>query len=309
MSKRKIIIDTDPGIDDAVALAIALFSEELDVQLITTVAGNVSIEKVTKNTLKLLPFYGKKIPVAMGASRPLLREPIDASGVHGKTGMDGYDFPEEDQRLLLDKNAVEAMHEVIMNSAEKITLVPIGPLTNIALLIREYPEVIKRIDEVVLMGGSVGRGNAGVYSEFNIKVDPEAAKIVFESGLNIVMAGLDVGLKALVYPEDSELIKDMNPVGNMFYHLFKTYRGGSFKVGLKMYDSCAIAYLLKPEMFEVVETFVGIETQGEYTAGATVVDLNGYCGRPVNAKVTIDIDEDMFKSWFLESIRECQNNI
>lgn len=305
MNKRKIIIDTDPGIDDAVALALALFSDELDVQLITTVAGNVSIEKVTKNTLQLLPFYEKKVPVAIGAARPLMQEPIDASGVHGETGMGGYDFPEEDHSLLLEKSAVEAMKDVILDSEEKITLVPIGPLTNIAILIREYPEVMENIDEVVLMGGSVGRGNAGVYSEFNIKVDPEAAKIVFESGMNIVMAGLDVGLKALVYPEDSEVIKDMNKVGNMFYHLFKTYRGGSFKTGLKMYDSCAIAYLLKPEMFEVVETFVGIETQGEYTSGATVVDLKGYCNQPANAKVTLDIDADMFKTWFLESIKNC----
>ncbi|MEG0327456.1 MAG: ribonucleoside hydrolase RihC [Erysipelothrix sp.] len=305
MNKRKIIIDTDPGIDDAVAIAIALFSEELDVQLFTTVAGNVSIEKVTKNLLKLLPFYGKKVPVAIGASRPLIREAIDASGVHGKTGMDGYDFPEEDHSLLLEETAVQAMARVLKESTEKITLVPIGPLTNIAILLREYPEVVDKIDEIVLMGGSVGRGNAGVYSEFNIKVDPEAAKIVFESGLPIVMCGLDVGLKALVYPEDSEIIKDMNPVGNMFYSLFKAYRGGSFKTGLKMYDSCAVAYLLKPEMFEVEETFVGIETQGTYTSGATVVDLKGYCNQPANAKVTVDVDADVFKEWFLDAISKC----
>ncbi len=305
MNKRKIIIDTDPGIDDAVAIAIALFSEELDVQLFTTVAGNVSIEKVTKNLLKLLPFYGKKVPVAVGASRPLIREAIDASGVHGKTGMDGYDFPEEDHSLLLEETAVQAMARVLKESTEKITLVPIGPLTNIAILLREYPEVADKIDEIVLMGGSVGRGNAGVYSEFNIKVDPEAAKIVFESGLPIVMCGLDVGLKALVYPEDSEIIKDMNPVGNMFYSLFKAYRGGSFKTGLKMYDSCAVAYLLKPEMFEVEETFVGIETQGTYTSGATVVDLKGYCNQPANAKVTVDVDADVFKEWFLDAISKC----
>lgn len=305
MNKRKIIIDTDPGIDDAVAIAIALFSEELDVQLFTTVAGNVSIEKVTKNLLKLLPFYGKKVPVAVGASRPLIREAIDASGVHGKTGMDGYDFPEEDHSLLLEETAVQAMARVLTESTEKITLVPIGPLTNIAILLREYPEVADKIDEIVLMGGSVGRGNAGVYSEFNIKVDPEAAKIVFESGLPIVMCGLDVGLKALVYPEDSEIIKDMNPVGNMFYSLFKAYRGGSFKTGLKMYDSCAVAYLLKPEMFEVEETFVGIETQGTYTSGATVVDLKGYCNQPANAKVTVDVDANVFKEWFLDAISKC----
>ncbi len=305
MNKRKIIIDTDPGIDDAVALALALFSEELDVKLITTVAGNVSIEKVTKNVLKLLPFYGKKVPVAMGASRPLIGEAIDASGIHGASGMDGYDFPEEDRSLLLDKSAIDAMHDVLMASEEKITIVPIGPLTNIALLLRVYPEVASKIDEIILMGGTVGRGNSGVYAEFNIEADPEAARMVFESGLPIVMVGLDVGLKALVYPEDSEKIKDMNKVGNMFYHLFKQYRGGSFKVGLKMYDSCALAYLLKPELFEVVETYVGIETRGEFTRGATAVDLKGYLGKEPNAKVTVDIDEEKFKEWFLQAINDC----
>lgn len=306
MNKRKIIIDTDPGIDDAVAIALAVFSEEIEVNLITTIAGNVSVEKVTKNLLKLLPFFGKKIPVAMGAKRPLLREPIDASGVHGKTGMDGYNFPDEDESLLLNESAVQAIHRVLLENNEKMTLVAIGPLTNIALLLREYPEVKDKIDEVILMGGSVTRGNSGVYSEFNINADPEAAKIVFESGLPIVMCGLDVGLKALVYPEDSEMIKNMNPVGNMFYHLFKTYRGGSFNSGLKMYDSCAVAYLLKPDLFETVDTFVGIETHGEYTSGATCVDLKGYIGKPNNAKVTLDINADAFKKWFLESIRNCK---
>lgn len=305
MNKRPIIIDTDPGIDDAVALAIALNSDALDVRLITTVAGNVSIEKVTKNLLKLLPFYGKKVPVAQGSSRPLLKAPIDASGVHGETGMGVFEFPEEDRSLLIEDHAVVAMRNEIMQSKEKITIVPIGPLTNIALLIRQYPEVMDRIEEVVLMGGSVNRGNMGVYSEFNIAYDPEAARIVFDSGMKIVMVGMDVGLKALVYPEDSAKIKEMNKVGGMFYELFSAYRGGSFKVGLKMYDTCAIAYLLKPEMFEVVEAYVGIETSGEFTSGATAVDLKGYIKKEPNAKVTLDIDEDIFKEWFMSALTQC----
>ncbi|WP_159640097.1 ribonucleoside hydrolase RihC [Erysipelothrix anatis] len=304
MNKRKVIIDTDPGIDDAVAIAIALFDETLDVSLITTVAGNVSIEKTTNNLLKLLSFYKKPIPVAIGAGRPLLREPRDASGVHGASGMDGYDFPEPQHDLVLDKSAVEAMYETLMAN-DKTVLLPIGPLTNIAMLIREYPQVIDRIDEIVLMGGSMGRGNFGVYSEFNIAVDPEAAKIVFESGIKLTMVGLDVGLKALVYPEDSEVIKDMNPIGHMFYSLFKQYRGGSFGTGLKMYDACAVAYLLKPELFETVTTHVAIETVGEMTAGATLVDLRGYLGKEANATVTSDVDADAFKTWFMDAIRKC----
>lgn len=305
MSKRPIIIDTDPGIDDALAIAIALFSEELDVRLITTVAGNVSLENVTGNTLKLLAFYGKDVPVAKGADKPLIVDFVDASNVHGKTGMEGYDFPAPKEELLLKEHAVNALRRVIMESEEPITLVPIATLTNIALLFAMYPEVKENIREIVMMGGSASRGNKGVMSEFNVATDPEAAQMVFQSGVPIVMAGLDVGWKALVFPEDSEEIKEMGKVGDMAYHLFKKYRGGSFSTGLKMYDSCAIAYLLCPQMFTVEETFVGVELHGTMTAGCTVVDLKGYLKREPNAKVCIDIDGDRFRAWFKEAIAKC----
>ncbi len=305
MDKRPIIIDTDPGIDDALAIAIALFSEELDVRLITTVAGNVSLENVTFNTLRLLHFFGKDVPVAKGAQLPLLAEFVDASNVHGKTGMEGYEFPEPKNELLLPDHAVNAMRRVILESPEPVTLVPIAPLTNIALLLALYPEVKANIREIVMMGGSASRGNKGVMSEFNVATDPEAAQMVFQSGLPIVMAGLDVGLKALVYPEDSEEIRQMGRVGDMAYQLFKRYRGGSFKTGLKMYDSCAIAYLLNPELFEVVETYVGVELHGSMTAGCTVVDLKGYLHRKPNACVLTDIDSLKFREWFKQAIGKC----
>src|SRR5699024_686750 len=305
MTKRPIIIDTDPGIDDAVALAIALFNEQLDVRIITTVHGNVSLEKVTYNALRLMKFYDKKVPIAKGADRPLIADIIDASDIHGETGMDGYNFDEPDNELLLDKHAVNAMYDEIMSSNEKITIVPIGPLTNIALLLRLYPEVKEKIKEIILMGGSTTRGNASVMAEFDIYADPEAAKIVFSSGMPIVMAGMDVGQNALVYPEDSAQLKDMNHTGNMFYHLFKKYRGGSFNQGLKMYDSCAIAYLLKPDLFETADTFVDIELQGEYTRGATIVDLQNYLNQKSNVKVCTDIDAEGFKNWFMENIKNC----
>ncbi|MHA0858123.1 ribonucleoside hydrolase RihC [Paenibacillus sp. CMAA1364] len=305
MNTRPIIIDTDPGIDDAVALAIALFSEELDVRLITTIGGNVGLDKVTANALRLLHFFGKDVPVALGADRPLIKEPIDASNIHGSSGMDGYDFEEPTKDLVIKENAVNAMYRVIMESKEPITIVPIGPLTNIALLVKVYPEVKEKIAEIVLMGGSASRGNSGVMSEFNIHADPEAAKIVFDSKVPIVMVGLDVGLNALVYPEDSEQLKTMNETGKMIYQLFQKYRGGSMKKGLKMYDSCAIAYLLQPEMFEVVETFVDVELTGALTTGCTVVDLKGYLGKENNAKVCMEIDADMFKKWLLDGLKKC----
>ena len=305
MSKRPIIIDTDPGIDDALALAVALFSEELDVRLITTVAGNVSLEHVTQNTLRLLRFFGKDVPVAKGAAQPLIAEFVDASNVHGKTGMEGYDFPEPGEELLLQEHAVNAMRRVIMESKEPVTLVPIATLTNIALLFAMYPEVKSNIKEIVMMGGSASRGNKGVMSEFNVATDPEAAQMVFQCGLPIVMAGLDVGLKALVLPEDSEEIKKMGKTGDMAYHLFKRYRGGSFGTGLKMYDSCAVAYLLCPELFTVEETYVGVELHGTMTAGCTVVDLKGYLHKEPNARVCTDIDGDRFRGWFKEAISKC----
>jgi len=306
MSKKPIIIDTDPGIDDAVAIAIALFSEELDVKLLTTVSGNVSLDKVTNNLLKLLTFWNKRVPVAKGATKPLIRNNEDASGVHGQSGMDGYDFDEPDTSVLLEEHAVEAMRRTILASSQKITLVPIGPLTNIALLLSTYPEVKSNIEEIVLMGGTSIRGNYGVYSEFNIGFDPEAAKIVFESGVKIVMAGLDVGWKALVFHEDSLKIKAQNKTGEMIYALFQKYRGGSLKTGLKMYDSCAMAYLLKKEMYETVYTHVSIETQGEYTAGATLVDLKGYLKKEPNATFCLDIDASMFSEWLLEALSKCK---
>lgn len=304
-NKRKLIIDTDPGIDDAIAIAMALFSEKLDVKLITTVAGNVSLDLVTENTLKLLTFFRKDIPVAKGAGEPLIQKFDDAKNVHGASGMDGYDFGEPNRNNLLEEHAVNVMRRTILESETPVTIAAIGPLTNIALLLKMYPEVKKNIDEIVFMGGSLTRGNKTVMGEFNIATDPEAAKIVFESGVNLVMAGLDVGLKALVYPQDSEKIKTFGKTGDMMYCLFQKYRGGSFKTGLKMYDSCAIAYLLCPEMYDLQDTFIDVETQSPLTLGCTIVDLKGYMHRSPNAKVCVDIDAEIFKKWFMESIEKC----
>lgn len=305
MNVRPIIIDTDPGIDDAVAIAIALFSKKLDVKLITTVAGNVGIEKVTYNTLRLLRYLNREdIPVAVGAHEPLIQALEDASNVHGKNGLEGFDF-EEPRQTPRKEHAVNAMYRVIMESSEPITLVPIAPLTNIALLFKMYPEVKQNIKEIVLMGGSATRGNKGVMSEFNIGVDPEAAHIVFHSGVKLTMVGLDVGLHALVLPCDSERIRKMNKTGEMAYCLFKKYRGGSFQTGLKMYDSTAIAYLLKPSLFETTETYIDIELVGTMTSGCTIVDLKGYLGKKPNATICLGIDSMQFRKWFIDAIEHC----
>lgn len=158
MSRKPVIIDTDPGIDDAVAIAIALFAEELDVRLITTVGGNVGIEHTTDNALKLVTFFKKRVPVAAGAAEPLVRELVDASNVHGASGMEGWEFDEPDRSLLLEKNAVDAMRDALLASEEPVTIIALAPLTNVALTLKAYPEVKSHIERIVLMGGTAARG-------------------------------------------------------------------------------------------------------------------------------------------------------
>lgn len=306
LKRRPIIIDTDPGIDDAVAIAAAVFCESLDVKLISTVSGNVSIEHTTNNAQKLVEFFGKDIPVAKGASKPLIKELEDASHIHGETGMAGYEFPEITKELH-EKNSIEAMREVILNSEEKITIVPIGPLTNIALLLKTYPEVKENIEEIVLMGGSSGRGNHTPAAEFNIYADPEAAKIVFGEGVKITVCSLDVTSLATLDLETINKLRDMNKVGEMFYSLFNHYRGGSVsKGGLKMHDLTTIAYLDKPELFNTVETFVDVETSPGYTEGFMVVDFKGFYNKKANANFCTEINVEEFRKWMLnifESIK------
>lgn len=301
MKKRPVILSTDPGIDDAVAIALALFSEELEVKLICPIFGNVSLEHTKANTEKLLTLYQKTPRVVLGSSRPLLREAIDASEIHGESGMDGYEFPEATIFADESQTAVEAMHEVV-NEAEKTTLVGIGPLTDIALFIHLYPQDLAKIDRIVVMGGSLGRGNYGVLSEFNFAADPEAAKIVFNSGIPIQVAPLEVGNQAKIMPEITNRLRSMGEIGEMIYQLFSKYRSGSVDAGLNMYDALAIALIVKPEIFELVSTRVEIETTASLTYGASLIDLNNYLDLPANADVAVNVEASRFEQWFIDSL-------
>lgn len=300
---RRIIIDTDPGIDDATAITLALNNSNLDVLLISTVAGNVGIENTTNNALKLVEFFDKTTPVARGAEKPLIKELEDASNVHGETGMGGYDFPEL-KTSPLPINAIEAMYEAIITSKEKVTLVPIGALTNIALLIKTYPDVMENIEEIVMMGGSLSGGNTNSVAEFNIYVDPHAADIVFKSGLKIVMVGLDVTNKAVLHQESSLAIQKTGKAGDMVYNLFKHYRSGSLEEGLRIHDACAIAYLLKPELFRTEKKYVQVVTEG-LAAGALVADgsLPKYANMEPNIDVCVDVDASGFENWMIEEFK------
>ncbi len=301
VKKTPIILDTDPGIDDAVAIAAALFSPEIDLQLITTVAGNVSVEKTTRNALQLLHFWQADVPVAQGAATPLTRPLRDAASIHGESGMDGYDFPAHD-RQTLNVPAFQAMYERLMASPEPLTLVTIGPLTNIALLLTHYPACTAKINRLVMMGGSAGRGNFTPNAEFNIAIDPEAAARVFESGLDIVMCGLDVTHQAVLTPDYLAALPALNRTGQLLHALFSHYRAGSMTTGLRMHDLCAIAWLLRPELFTLKRCFVAVETRGDYTAGTTVVDIEGRLNRPANAQVALDIDVPAFREWVAQTL-------
>lgn len=297
--KTPIIIDTDPGIDDAAAISIALNHPEIDVKMISTVHGNVNIDKTTRNALQLKAFFDSDVPVHRGAAAPLINAPIDASHVHGETGMGGYELPEPSPELLASNQAIEAMRQTILDADEPITLVPIGPLTNIALLFKTYPEVKANIKAIVLMGGSAGRGNVTPAAEFNIYCDPEAADIVFHASLPITMVGLDVARGASLSSTAIDELKSINQTTNMLYHMFNHYHGDEFDSGIAVYDAYTMLYLLHPEYFKTANAKVDVELNGAYTRGATVVNYNTQ-EKPVN--VVLAVDKTRFKQLFFKAL-------
>ncbi len=300
MKHRSIIIDTDPGIDDAAAITLALQNDYFDVKLLSTVAANVDVEKTTQNALKLVEFLGADVPVAKGAAQPILRKLRNSADIHGESGMDGYEFPPV-TRKPLPVHAVEAMRKIILESPEKITLVPIGALTNIALLFLMYPEVKNNIDELVMMGGGIYRGNMNSISEFNIYIDPHAAAVVFQSGVKIHMLGLDVTEKALLHKDAAVKVKNSGKAGEMLYSLFKKYRGGSMETGLMIHDACTIAYMLHPELFTEEEKYIEVALEGP-AAGALVTDtvFHAQGGKTPNVSVCMDVDAEKFEEWFVQ---------
>lgn len=298
---RKIIIDTDPGQDDAVAILLAFASPELDVVGITAVAGNVSLALTQKNARKICELAGRPDQkVYAGAVRPLMRTLVTAEYVHGKTGLDGPDLPEPTMPLQA-KYGVDFIVETIMGSTDgEITLCALGPLTNIALALIREPQIAPKVREIVLMGGGFFEGgNVTPAAEFNIYVDPEAAKTVFASGIPIVMHPLDVTHKALTSRVRVERFRAMNTkVGTAtaqlldFFERFDEEKYGTD--GGPLHDPNVIAYLLKPELYSGRHCNVEIETASELTLGMTVVDWWNATGRKPNALVIRDMDHEGF---------------
>ncbi|HEV2502163.1 MAG TPA: nucleoside hydrolase [Mesorhizobium sp.] len=307
--KRKIIIDTDPGQDDAVAILLALASPELDVVGITAVAGNVPLRLTEKNALKICELAGRRdVKVFSGAIRPLVRQLVTAEHVHGKTGLDGPDLPEPTMKLQ-EQHAVDFIVETLMREEPgAITLCPLGPLTNIALALVREPKIATRIKEIVLMGGGFFEGgNVTPAAEFNIYVDPHAADVVFRSGVPIVVMPLDVTHKALTTARRVEAFRKMgSKVGDAtaslldFFERFDEEKYGTD--GGPLHDPCVIAYLLKPELFKGRHCNVSVETASDLTMGMTVIDWWGVTDRPKNATVMRDIDSDGFFALLTERL-------
>jgi inosine-uridine nucleoside N-ribohydrolase len=311
---RPIVIDCDPGHDDALALLLALGSPaELELLAVTAVAGNAPLALTEKNARKVLELAGRPdIPVYAGCARPLVRAPVIAEYVHGASGLDGYQLPEPSAPLARG-HAVDALIELLgSRPAGTITLCPIGPLTNVAMAMVKAPEIVPRIREIVLMGGAIGLGNVTPAAEANIFGDPQAADVVFRAGVPIVMCGLEVTHQALVTPARLAAIRALGtPVGAAvtglleFYNTYpQTERG---RIGAPLHDPCVIAYLLRPELFFGLDCQVEVETGSELTMGRTVVDWQGR-GRlnrgasAANAKVLSELDADRFFALLTERL-------
>jgi len=306
--RHPIIIDCDPGHDDAIAIVLALASPELEVKAITSSAGNQTPDKTLHNVLRMLTLADRTdIPVAGGAAKPLMRDLIIADNVHGESGLDGPKLPEP-TFAPQDCTAVELMAKILRESETPVTLVATGPQTNVALLLNGYPQLHSKIDRIVIMGGSMSLGNWTPAAEFNIYVDPEAAGIVFQSGIPVVMAGLDVTHKAQIHEADIERFRAIgNPVSTVvaelldfFLRYHKDEKWGF--TGAPLHDPCTIAWLLKPEIFTTLERWVGVETQGKYTQGMTVVDYYFLTGNKPNAQVMVDIDREAFVNLLAERL-------
>jgi inosine-uridine nucleoside N-ribohydrolase len=295
-----ILLDCDPGHDDAIALLLALASREVELLGVTTVAGNQTLEKTTANALRVLALAGRDdVPVAAGSDRPLVREPFVAGYVHGETGLDGTELPQP-RRGTEARHAVDFLAEHVAHA----TLVPTGPLTNVALLLARYPEA--RPERVVLMGGAIAEGNVTPAAEFNVWADPEAAKRVFASGLDVTMVGLDVTHKALVGTQHKERLRVAGRVGKAVAELLDFYDRFHREVygfdGSPIHDAVALAYSFRPELLETRELNVEIDCESELCRGRTVVDVWRRTGRPANAKVAVDIDAEGFVELLLERI-------
>lgn len=310
MEKRAIILDCDPGHDDAIAILMAARHPAIDLLGITIVAGNQTLDKTVLNGLNLCQHLGIDTPVYRGMSLPIVRNQIVAEGIHGKTGLDGPIFAPL-TRKTEEMHAVNYIIETLMTSDKDITLVPIGPLSNIAMAMRMEPRIISKIREIVLMGGAYGLGNTTPAAEFNIFADPEAAYIVFSSGAPIVMMGLDLTDQTAC---TLDIIERMEAVGNSAGKLFGdimrfTLVTQNQEYGLPggpVHDATCIGYLVDPSMFRLEAMYTEVDIAHGPCYGRTVCDVHGVTHKAANCKVGVTIDNTRFWDLVEECVRSYQ---
>lgn len=302
MSKISLIIDCDPGVDDALAIIMANTKACLDIKAITSVAGNVGIEYTTHNLQLLASLLDLKCPIAKGEEGPLVKQQVTASNTHGKDGFGGYAhlLGNIALRELSDLSAVELMAKILSESEEKITIAAVGPLTNIAVLIKAYPKLIHKIERLSIMGGGLHYGNITATAEFNFYVDPEAAQIVFRSGIPITLASLDVTLQAGIYSKDINYFKQIhNEIAVLASKILESYASKD----AALHDPVAILALCHPEMFESEDLLLQVETNEGATRGMSYADCRERSAHLTNCKFLTKIKRDEFIEEIAEALR------
>ncbi len=308
MNKRKIILDCDPGHDDAVAITLAGINETIDLLGITVVAGNQTLEKTSVNALNVCQCLSLDVPVYAGCGQPMIREKMIADDIHGETGLDGPVFAPLEKKLE-NQHAVLYIIDTLMKSEGDVTVVTTGPMTNLGMAMRLAPEIIPKIQEVVLMGGAYTNGNVTPAAEFNIIADADAAYIVFNSGRPITMVGLDVTRKALCYPS---IVERMGKIGNraskLFVDLMKHFCASQKAVfgweGGPLHDPITIAYLIEPSILTTKPMHVEIDIRSIQSYGRTNCDYFGYQKKQANANVGIDINVEKFWDLVEDNLRK-----
>jgi len=305
---RRIVLDCDPGHDDAIALLLAHGNPEVELLAVTTVAGNQTLEKVTRNALSVARVGGVTgVPFAAGCARPLLRPALVAGDIHGESGLDGPVLPEPE--IALDpRHAVDLIIDTVLaHPPGTVTLVPTGPLTNVALAARKEPRIVERVAEVVLMGGAYGRGNRTPVAEFNVLCDPEAAQIVFREPWPVTMVGLDLTHQALATPEVVARIAALDTAAGRFVADLLGFFAGTYRrvhgfAAPPVHDPCAVAFVIDPDVLTTRRAPLDVELHGSLTAGMTVADLRGPEPADCHTRVAVTLDRDRFWDLVIDAL-------
>lgn len=306
-SPISLILDCDPGHDDALAMVVALARPEIRLLAVTTVAGNAGLEATTRNALRVLTLVGRTdVPVAAGAARPLVRDLHVAADVHGTSGLAGADLPDPVVEAR-PEGAIELIRSILESSSERVTIAAVGPLTNIALLLRTHPGLAERIESIRIMGGAITEGNTTASAEFNIWQDPDAARAVLDCGRPITMMPLDVTHQALFGPAETARLEALGTrTGAIFADLLRFFSRFHHERygwdGSPIHDAVTVAHLAVPDLVRTVPYRVDVETTSELTRGRTVVDLHHLTGRPPNVEVGVEIDRARFVDLLVDAV-------